>query len=87
MQHQVLKTAIIGGKAIHLIDMNARYVLSVSSRQAAGGLVLRQELYSLWPVNTAEGQCTTGGNGNTYVLLLDTLPGAGRREESSLYDI
>lgn len=44
-QHQVLKTAIIDEKVIYLIDMNAWYVLSVSSRQAVGGLVLRQKLY------------------------------------------
>lgn len=44
-QHQVLKTAIIDEKVIYLIDMNAWYVLSVSSRQAVGGLVLRQTLY------------------------------------------
>lgn len=43
----VLKTAVIGEKAIHLTDANAWYVLSFSSHQAVGGLVLRQKLYSL----------------------------------------
>lgn len=47
VQYQVLKTAIIDEKAIYLIDMNAWYVVSVSSCQAFGGLVLRQKLYSL----------------------------------------
>lgn len=46
-QYQVLKTAIISEKAIYLIDMNAWYVLSVSSRQTVGELALRQKLYSL----------------------------------------
>lgn len=78
-QNQVQRTAVIGEKAIRLIDMYAWYVVSVCSCQAVCGFVLRQKLYSLWPANTAEGQCTTGGNGNTYVLLLDTVPGAGRR--------
>lgn len=47
VQRQVLKPAIIGEKAIHLIGMNAWYVLSVSSRHAVCGLALRQKLYSL----------------------------------------
>lgn len=87
-QHQVLKPAIIGEKAIHLIDMNAWYVLSVSSRHAVRGLVPRLKLFSLWPVNTAEGQCSSGGNGNTFVLLLDTLPGGRQtRRKNSRYDV
>lgn len=71
------------GEAICLIDVNAWYVPSVSSRQALRGLVPRREMYSPWPVSAAEGQHTTGGNGNIYVLLLHTLPGARERGDKS----
>lgn len=47
------------------------------------GLVLRREMYSPWPVSAAEGQHTTGGNGNIYLLLLHTLPGAREREDKA----
>lgn len=70
-----------GKSAICLIDVTAWYVPSVSSRQALGGLVPRREMYSPRPVSAAEGQRTTGGNGNIYVLSLHTLPGARERED------